>query len=717
MAPPVYSFGEFQLDPGQFALLRNGYAVRLERKPLELLILLAGSEGRLVTRTEIADSLWGKEIFVDTEHGINTAIRKIRAALRDSPERPRYVQTVPRSGYRFMAPIVVHGESTPLPVAESVPEITADSDTSWSGARARRGLIAGLGVAATVFLLGVLAVRLRDRDSARAPEIVYEQLTDLTDAAVAPAISPDGRTLAFVRAGNSFASTGPIYAKGLPNGEDRLVSTDARPKYGLAFSPDGFQIAYTVFEDTFLSTFTVSVFGGEPRLLRTNAAGLSWLNDDQLLYSEVRSGIHLGVVTGSLSGGSTRDVYFPSHQRGMAHYSQASPDRRWILVVEMDGSGDWAPCRVIALRDGHEARTVGPHGACTAAAWSTDGQWMYFTAVVSGKSHLWRQRFPDGDPQQISFGVAEEEGLAMERTGGSLITSVGTTQSALWIHDSRGERALTSEGEVLNESSPPLFRKADTALYYLLRRRAAQTGAELWRAEPRTGKVEPVLSGREMLEYDVSQDGEKILFSAAAQGVTELWLAYTDRSRAPARVGVQGARFPRFAAGGRILFQSSEGNANYLEQADENGLGRSKVVPFPISELQSVSPDGRWALALVPQPPKGLGPAVLAISTDGSSQPVRLCPTYCLPRWASSGRFLFVPVDFSSKTSPGRSLVFRIGKNGGLPNLPPQGLLAPADRTGAKTVARADLVPGTDATQYAFVQQTVQRNLFRVRFR
>ena len=717
MAPPVYRFGEFQLDPGQFALLRNGYAVRLERKPLELLILLAGSEGRLVTRAEIAGSLWGKEVFVDTEHGINTAIRKIRAALRDNPERPRYVQTVPKSGYRFLAPIVLHCESTPVPVAELVPEITADPDPSGMGARAQRRLFAGLGVATTLLLLGAVGVRLAERHSGRAPEIVYEQLTDLTDAAVAPAISPDGRTLAYIRAGESFASSGPIYAKSLPNGEDRLVSDDARTKYGLAFSPDGLQLAYTVFEDRSLSTFTVSVFGGEPRLLRTNAAGLSWLSDDQLLYSEVRSGIHLGVVAGSLSGGSTRDVYFPPHQRGMAHYSQASPDRRWILVVEMDGSGDWAPCRVIALRDGHEAHAVGPNGACTAAAWSTDGRWMYFTAVVAGQSHLWRQRFPDGVPQQISFGVAEEEGLAMERTGDSLITSVGTRQSALWIHDGRGERALTSEGEVVNESSPPLFRKADTALYYLLHRRAAQTGAELWRAEPRTGKTEPVLPGREMLDYDVSQDGEKLLFSAAAPGGTELWLADIDRSRAPARVGVQGARFPHFAAGGRLLFQMTEGNSNYLEQTDAHGLGRSKVVPFPISELQSVSPDGRWALAFVPQPPAGPGPVVLAIATDGSSPPVRLCPTYCLPRWASSGRFLFVPASAPSKTSVGQSLVLQIGQDGALPDLPSQGLLALTDRTGAKTVARADLVPGADPTHYAFVQRAVQKNLFRVRIK
>src|SRR5882757_9720064 len=73
---------------------------------MELLILLAAREGDLVTRAEIAGRLWGSEVFVDTEHGINTAIRKVRQALRDDPEQPRFVHTVMGRGYRFVGPIV-----------------------------------------------------------------------------------------------------------------------------------------------------------------------------------------------------------------------------------------------------------------------------------------------------------------------------------------------------------------------------------------------------------------------------------------------------------------------------------------------------------------------------------------------------------------------------------------------------------------------------------
>ena len=98
VAVAVYQFGDFRLDCGRFELLRNDRAVRLERKPMELLILLIASDGQLVTRTEIAGRLWSSEVFVDTEHGINTAIRKIRQALGDDPGKPPFCANCHRQG-------------------------------------------------------------------------------------------------------------------------------------------------------------------------------------------------------------------------------------------------------------------------------------------------------------------------------------------------------------------------------------------------------------------------------------------------------------------------------------------------------------------------------------------------------------------------------------------------------------------------------------------
>src|ERR1700733_4675231 len=103
--PGVYEFSGFRLDCGRFELLHKGRPLRVERKPLELLILLVSRQGQLVTRDEIAQRLWSSEVFVDTEHGINTAIRKVRHLLRDDPVNPQFIQTVTGKGYRFLATV------------------------------------------------------------------------------------------------------------------------------------------------------------------------------------------------------------------------------------------------------------------------------------------------------------------------------------------------------------------------------------------------------------------------------------------------------------------------------------------------------------------------------------------------------------------------------------------------------------------------------------
>src|SRR5260221_919227 len=100
----IVKFAEFELDGGRYELRRGDRVLKLEKIPMEILALLAESNGRLVSRDEIVEKIWGKDVFLDTEHGINTAIRKIRQVLGDDPEQPRFVQTVTGKGYRFIAP-------------------------------------------------------------------------------------------------------------------------------------------------------------------------------------------------------------------------------------------------------------------------------------------------------------------------------------------------------------------------------------------------------------------------------------------------------------------------------------------------------------------------------------------------------------------------------------------------------------------------------------
>ena len=107
MPTDVVRFGnDLELDPQAYELRRSGRPLKLERIPMELLFLLVERKGQLVTREEIIEKLWGKDVFLDTDNSINAAIRKIRQVLKDDPEKPLFVQTITGKGYRFIAPTI-----------------------------------------------------------------------------------------------------------------------------------------------------------------------------------------------------------------------------------------------------------------------------------------------------------------------------------------------------------------------------------------------------------------------------------------------------------------------------------------------------------------------------------------------------------------------------------------------------------------------------------
>ena len=133
----------------------------------------------------------------------------------------------------------------------------------------------------------------------------YVQLTSFTDAAVAPALSPDGRMVAFIRGGEAFLSRGQIWVKLLPNGDALRLTSSPNLKYGPMFTPDGANIVYTQIgqgDRRSFDTWTVPALGGEPRRLLPNASGLTWTSDGRLLFSDVRgAGVHMGIVAATES--------------------------------------------------------------------------------------------------------------------------------------------------------------------------------------------------------------------------------------------------------------------------------------------------------------------------------------------------------------------------------------------------------------------------------
>jgi TolB-like protein/DNA-binding winged helix-turn-helix (wHTH) protein/Flp pilus assembly protein TadD len=160
----VVKFDEFELDCNRYQLLRAGRRIKLEKLPMELLILLLEKEGHLVTREEIVDRLWGKDVFLDTEDGINTAIRKIRNVLRDDPERPRFVQTVTGKGYRFVARfnlIAQEGGNGNYNGTEFVPRDTTQTQTDLlapSSLPQSHHRVSGLARKASLVLVGAIGI-------------------------------------------------------------------------------------------------------------------------------------------------------------------------------------------------------------------------------------------------------------------------------------------------------------------------------------------------------------------------------------------------------------------------------------------------------------------------------------------------------------------------------------------------------------------------------
>src|SRR5262249_49149308 len=189
---------------------------------------------------------------------------------------------------------------------------------------------------ALVLIAGGGLILFRSRKSAGPPRLDYSQLTNFADSAVAPALSPDGRMLAFIRGENTFVGPGEVYVKLLPDGEPVQLTHDGRFKMGpLAFSPDGSRIAYSVGIN---DTWTVPLLGGESSHWLANAGGLDWIGvrDGQrrIMFSAIAGrGIHMGVYTSTESRADERTAYLPADVAGMPHRSYLSHRHPSVLFL------------------------------------------------------------------------------------------------------------------------------------------------------------------------------------------------------------------------------------------------------------------------------------------------------------------------------------------------------------------------------------------------
>jgi Tol biopolymer transport system component len=618
----------------------------------------------------------------------------------------------PADRYQAMREMVVDlrrmaRQSVTGPAALMPPPARTYKSYKWIAAATTLGL---------ALVAGAVAL-FRPRPPAR---VEYTQLTNFADSVVSPALSLDGRMLTFIRSEEDFWGFGEVYVKLLPDGTPKQLTHDGQRKVGPAvFSPDGSRIAYTIAKDRDWDTWTVPVLGGEPSRLLTNAQGFSWIETGagrpHVLFARwTFKGPQMELYTSTESRSESRRIYLPEDPYGMVHRAYRSPDGNWVLLVEM-GMNGWLPCRLIPFDGSNPGKQAGPAQAqCTNAGWSLDGKWMYFSANIGKGFHIWRQRFPEGEPEQITSGVAEEEGIAVSPDGRSLLTSAGTRRTTLWVHESGSDREINTEGY----PALPSFSADGKKLYYLKSPGGhfyvSGTG-ELWVANLATGHRERLLPDLRIAHYDVSADGKRIVFIRLDNaGGSKAWLAPLDGSESPHLLTSTEAVTAFFGVEGEVIFHGGDGETKFVYRIKEDGSGLRKVVPDPVLLLYSVSPGGKW-MATWAQ-----GKSVVIYPVDGG-EPVLVC--HCANRappeqpalvtWSKDGRFLYL-----HETGLRQTFAVPLRTGEAVPRLPPSGIPSPAMGLGSipgmKMLPQERAFGGPNTETYAFVRVTTQRNIYRI---
>ncbi|MCP5110161.1 MAG: hypothetical protein GY953_04935, partial [bacterium] len=310
-------FGSFEADLATRELRENGLRVKLQDQPFRLLTMLLKRPGEVVARAELRDGIWSDGTFVEFEDSLNTSINKLRRALGESAEQPRYIETVPRRGYRFIGRV---GDGAP----------------AGSARRLLPAALAAAGAAVIVLLVWHLMYGV--------PASVLERFVSLTsDASLTwqPALSPDGNHVAYSSIGDGERNF-DIWIRQIGGGPPVRLTTHRAQDYSPAFSPDGSQIAFLSTRDGG-GIYTVSRAGGEPSLrhadprllfvLGESASRVGFSPDGQWLAYHIAAP-QPAVCVIPLSGGKPREFH-PDNlpEGGPVGVPVWLPDSRHILFT------------------------------------------------------------------------------------------------------------------------------------------------------------------------------------------------------------------------------------------------------------------------------------------------------------------------------------------------------------------------------------------------
>jgi Tol biopolymer transport system component/DNA-binding winged helix-turn-helix (wHTH) protein len=582
-APAVRRFGAFEINPQLGELRKNGMRLRLSGQPFQVLAVLVERSGEVVTREELRPKLWPADTFVDFDHGLNNAVARIREVLEDSSEAPRYIETIPRRGYRFIASLtdvaparkplapesalagteVPPGHVSGLSGGPIARLVSMRSPHPWS----RLVLSAlALGIVLAPFLLWVLRTKFAKPVAIAPPEARVIRLTNIAGLEESPAISPDGKSLAFT---GGVDGKRQVLVRLITGGTNLQITHDPVDHQCPRWLPDSSSILYfspTISGAVQGSIFEISALGGAPRRVASSVgcADVSPANGRLALFRLSNQGIQL--VTASADA-SRFDVVSEFAPNAYYLYPRWSPDGKWIAFQR--GDTIRFDIFVAPATGGKPRQLTRDNTMMSGFAWLPDSTGIIYsssrdsTMPYSPTLGLWQATLRDGSVRRIISGETSYASPDVSKRGTILVSRM-RLQTDIWRFPvdgqpsdnvGRGVRITRQTGQVLTPTASP----DDKEIAFL-----SDSGghANLWITDLESGALRQITNE---LDPSVavgvpvwSPVGRTIAFvsSRGNQGLTfGVWLVDSDGSnlRNAANPGLG----PAWSSDGRWIYYST----------------------------------------------------------------------------------------------------------------------------------------------------------------
>jgi Tol biopolymer transport system component/DNA-binding winged helix-turn-helix (wHTH) protein len=565
-------FSVFEADLERHELRKNGLRIKLTDQPFQALALLLEDAGEIVTRGRFREALWPSESWGDHDQRLNRIMNKIREALNDSADTPRFVETIPRVGYRFLADVDRQQEPAPgeafshtridiepIPAAINRPPLNGN----------RIGRLPWI-LAAGVIGIGVLAVGLSTRvglgnhEKARALNPV--PLTTYVGSELHPALSPDARRVAFAWDGESKDAP-HIYTASTSGGGARQLTNDAASDVAPAWSSDGQKIAFLRNSAPGVAEiWTIHADGSGPVKLREIQSpalnpSLTWTHDQKWLIVSQRSRSYGVPVLFRISTSNGEETQITSASAGQF-------------------AGDMSPA-------------VSPDGSQLAFTRSTSPSWRDIFAARLSKDGLLQ-----GEPVRLTDRQNEIDYVAWAPDGKSLIFSAAATAPAphrlFRVEASSG----STQPEITDlgiEGDRPTLAGTPFRLAYV---RTNIEQSSVWRLDRNGAKTQRsrlMSSTRRDFTTALSPDGQNLVFSSIRSGQTEIWMSRTDGSNLR-RLTSGGGKEPRWSPDGkRVVFVSSRSGQSDIYVLSVDSGSAQRLTSDAATHLKpSWSRDGRY---------------------------------------------------------------------------------------------------------------------------